>query len=96
MKMSDVFKVRLLAIDNEEITGEDNPCLCNSSGGFYAVFNTTEQAEAAAHAINSHDKLEADKAALVDCVELVLDITDMEESLKYMLEITLNQVKGDL
>ena len=72
MKMSDVFTAKLFAIDNEDITGEDAPCLCHKGGGYYAVFNTGQQAQAAAHAINQHDALVAMNAELVEALGNIL------------------------
>ena len=72
MKMSDVFTAKLFAIDNEDMTGEDAPCLCHKGGGYYAVFNTGDQAQAAAHAINQYDELVVMNAELVEALELAV------------------------
>ena len=94
MKMSDFFAENLLSIDNEDITGVDDPCLCHRSGGSYAVFNTDNQAKAAAHAINKHDALVAMNAelntALNEVSAMLTDIQDgfiMSEHETEMLDV---------
>ena len=61
MKMSKVFGVCKIE-SHEDI-------VCDVGNYDLGTFNNAKQAEAAAHAINSHDKLEADKAALVEALE---------------------------
>jgi len=70
----------------------------------FELFNLDEMA-AAAHAINSHDKLEADKVALVEALELAesainiyaIDLGIPDDTVgRNKIREALKQAKGDL
>ena len=70
MKMSDVFK------DSKQI-GSFDRFVCQTGYDDLATFNTEQQAQAAAHAINQHDALVAMNAELVEALGNSLSAIDI-------------------
>ena len=102
MKMSDVFNLPMEIGSSKNDTGmactelADNDFFLADFRRENSIEEAHNMAKAAAHAINSHDKLEADKAALVEALERMATDKNVTVYFARLATDALKKVKGDL